>query len=67
ALARRTAQRLVLAAQVGLMLRHAPLEVAEAFVASRLDAEGGRVYGSMAGAGLQQRILDRAWPISAIP
>ncbi|MDB5801526.1 MAG: hypothetical protein JWL63_2465, partial [Rhodocyclales bacterium] len=25
---------------------------------------GGRVYGSMAGAGLQQRILDRAWPIA---
>ena len=67
ALARRTAQRLVLAAQAALMLRHAPPEVAEAFVASRLDAEGGRVYGSMAGAGLQQRILDRAWPISAIP
>lgn len=67
ALARRTAQRLVLAAQAALMLRHAPQEVAGAFVASRLDAEGGRVYGSMAGAGLQQRILDRAWPISAIP
>jgi putative acyl-CoA dehydrogenase len=62
ALARRLAQRLVLAAQAALMLRHAPTDVAEAFAASRLDAEGGRVYGTMAGAGLQQRILDRAWP-----
>jgi putative acyl-CoA dehydrogenase len=62
ALARRFVQRLVLAAQSALMLRHAPQEIAEAFVASRLDADGGRVYGTMAAPALQQRILDRAWP-----
>jgi len=62
ALARRFVQRLVLAAQASLMLRHAPQEIAEAFVASRLDADGGRVYGTMAAPALQQRILDRAWP-----
>ncbi|MFL6718362.1 MAG: acyl-CoA dehydrogenase family protein, partial [Burkholderiaceae bacterium] len=62
ALARRFVQRLVLAAQASLMLRHAPQEIAEAFVASRLDADGGRVYGTMAAPALQQRVLDRAWP-----
>ena len=64
ALARRLAQRLVLAAQMALMLRHAPQDVAEAFVASRLDTEGGQVYGTMAAPAMQRRILDRAWPIS---
>ncbi|MDB5757689.1 MAG: isovaleryl-CoA dehydrogenase, partial [Burkholderia sp.] len=62
ALARRLVQRLALAAQSALMLRHAPQDVAEAFVASRLDGEAGRVYGTMAEPALQQRILDRAWP-----
>lgn len=62
ALARRFVQRLVLATQATLMLRHAPQDIAEAFVASRLDADGGRVYGTMGEAALQQRILDRAWP-----
>jgi putative acyl-CoA dehydrogenase len=62
ALARRFVQRLVLAAQSALMLRHAPQEIADAFVASRLDADGGRVYGTMEAPALQERILDRAWP-----
>jgi putative acyl-CoA dehydrogenase len=62
ALARRFVQRLVLAAQAALMLRHAPQDIAEAFVASRLDADGGRVYGTMGTPALQERILDRAWP-----
>nr|WP_314627833.1 isovaleryl-CoA dehydrogenase [uncultured Noviherbaspirillum sp.] len=61
ALARRIVQRLALAAQAALMLRHAPQDVAEAFAASRLDGEAGRVYGTMAAPALQQRILDRAW------
>jgi len=62
ALARRFVQRLVLAAQSALMLRHAPQEIAEAFVASRLDADSGRVYGTMGTPVLQEQILDRAWP-----
>ena len=64
ALARRLAQRLVLAAQTALMLRHAPQDIAEAFAASRLDAGSGQVYGTMASPAMQQRILDRAWPVS---
>ncbi|HEX2531201.1 MAG TPA: isovaleryl-CoA dehydrogenase, partial [Burkholderiaceae bacterium] len=43
-LARRFVQRLVLALQGSLMLRHAPPSIAEAFLASRVDAECGRVY-----------------------
>jgi putative acyl-CoA dehydrogenase len=64
ALARRFTQRLVLAAQGALMLESAPAEVAETFVTSRIDAQCGRVYGTLAVPGLQKRILDRAWPPS---
>ena len=39
--ARRLAERLVLAVQAALLLRHAPGFVAEAFVASRIAAEPG--------------------------
>ncbi|MBV8666878.1 MAG: isovaleryl-CoA dehydrogenase [Burkholderiaceae bacterium] len=63
-LARRFTQRLALAAQASLMLQHAPSASAEAFIASRLDAENGRVYGTLAAdASAQQAILKRAWPL----
>ncbi|MGH8807724.1 MAG: acyl-CoA dehydrogenase family protein, partial [Noviherbaspirillum sp.] len=62
-LARRFTQRLVLAAQASLMLQHAPAPIADAFVASRIDAECGRVYGTLAASALQQEILNRAWPV----
>jgi putative acyl-CoA dehydrogenase len=61
-LARRFVQRLVLAAQGSLMVRNAPSAIAEAFIASRIDAESGRVYGTLSAVSLQQNILDRAWP-----
>jgi putative acyl-CoA dehydrogenase len=61
-LARRFVQRLVLAAQGSLMLRFAPAPVADAFIASRVDAESGRVYGTLGAASLQREILERAWP-----
>jgi putative acyl-CoA dehydrogenase len=64
-LARRFVQRLVLAAQGSLMLEMAPAPIADAFIASRIDTECGRVYGTpgaLASAALQQNILDRAWP-----
>ena len=61
-LARRLAQRLVLAVQGSLMLQQAPGAIAEAFVGSRIDAECGRVYGTLAASGLQREILNRAWP-----
>jgi putative acyl-CoA dehydrogenase len=62
-LARRFVQRLVIAVQGSLMLQHAPTPVAEAFIASRVDPECGRVYGTLASCQLQRTILDRAWPV----
>ena len=63
-LARRFAQHLVLTLQSVLMLHHAPSASAEAFIASRTDAECGRVYGSLKlPAGAARAILQRAWPI----
>ncbi|CAL61224.1 isovaleryl CoA dehydrogenase [Herminiimonas arsenicoxydans] len=61
--ARRFAQRLVLAAQASLMLQHAPASVAEAFIASRIDAECGRVFGTLPATALQYDMLARAWPL----
>ncbi|RJF98927.1 isovaleryl-CoA dehydrogenase [Noviherbaspirillum saxi] len=61
-LARRFAQRLVLAAQGCLMLGSAPPAIADAFITSRIDAQSGRVYGTLSSAAMQQEILERAWP-----
>jgi putative acyl-CoA dehydrogenase len=61
--ARRFVQQLVLVAQGSLMLEHAPAAMADAFIASRTEAHGGRVYGTMSASGsLQMEILNRAWP-----
>lgn len=62
-LARRFVQRLVLATQGVLMLQNTPAPFADAFIASRIDPECGRVYGTLAAPALQQNILDRAWPV----
>jgi putative acyl-CoA dehydrogenase len=62
-LARRFVQRLALVAQASLMLKYAPGPVADAFIASRIDPENGRVYGTLGAASLQQDILARAWPV----
>jgi putative acyl-CoA dehydrogenase len=61
-LARRFVQRLIIAVQGSLMLQHAPAAIADAFIASRIDAECGRVYGTLSAPVMQQQILDRAWP-----
>jgi putative acyl-CoA dehydrogenase len=60
-LGRRFVQRLVLTVQGALMLQHAPAVVAEAFIASRSEAMGGRVYGTLAAPHLQKTILQRTW------
>jgi putative acyl-CoA dehydrogenase len=64
ALARRFVQQLVLALQSMLMLKHAPAAHAEAFLASRCEADGGRVYGTLGAttAAAHDSILARAWP-----
>jgi putative acyl-CoA dehydrogenase len=60
--ARRLVQKLVLALQSMLMLRHAPAACAEMFIASRLDAECGRVYGTLPATAPLAAIVNRAWP-----
>jgi len=60
--ARRLVEELALALQASLLIRHAPPAVADAFCASRLAGEGGRVYGTLP-AGVDARaIIARALP-----
>jgi putative acyl-CoA dehydrogenase len=45
--ARRLVERMALCLQGSLLVRHAPAEVADAFCATRLGAQGGRAYGTL--------------------
>jgi putative acyl-CoA dehydrogenase len=45
--ARRVVERLALALQASLLLRHGDPDVAEAFIVSRLRGEGGRSFGTL--------------------
>ncbi|MFN3790412.1 isovaleryl-CoA dehydrogenase [Massilia sp.] len=58
--ARRLAERLVLAVQAALLLRHAPGYVSEAFVASRIAREPGGAFGRLPAASDCAAILARA-------
>ncbi|QOY92372.1 isovaleryl-CoA dehydrogenase [Massilia sp. UMI-21] len=58
--ARRLAERLVLAVQGALLLRHAPGYVAEAFVASRIVREPGGAFGRLPAGSDCAAILARA-------
>jgi putative acyl-CoA dehydrogenase len=61
--ARLLVERLALALQASLLVRHAPAEVAEAFCASRLGQDGGLAYGTLPpGSGLGS-IIERHRPI----
>jgi putative acyl-CoA dehydrogenase len=61
--ARRLAQQLILLVQAKLLREHAPAEVADAFIASRFDAQWGRVYGALPAHSQHAAIIERAWPI----
>ncbi|MGE8678161.1 MAG: isovaleryl-CoA dehydrogenase [Achromobacter marplatensis] len=50
--------------QAALLIQHAPEPVAQAFVASRLHADGG-IFGELAAGADTQAILSRAWPAVA--
>jgi putative acyl-CoA dehydrogenase len=55
----------VLIAQATLLLKHAPPEVAEAFIATRLAdgcGESGRVYGTLPATFDHAAIIERAFP-----
>ncbi|RAS25282.1 isovaleryl-CoA dehydrogenase [Paraburkholderia bryophila] len=63
--ARRIAQQIVLIAQAVLLVQHAPADVADAFIASRLaDDSGasGRVYGTLPASVDHAAIIERAFP-----
>ncbi|NYH23235.1 isovaleryl-CoA dehydrogenase [Paraburkholderia bryophila] len=63
--ARRIAQQIVLIAQAVLLVQHAPAEVADAFIATRLGdgcGESGRVYGTLPASFDHAAIIERAFP-----
>ncbi len=60
--ARHLVERLALALQGSLLLRHAPPAVADAFCASRLAGEGGRAFGTLPPGTDIAAILERAVP-----
>jgi putative acyl-CoA dehydrogenase len=58
--ARRVVENLAVALQGSLLVRFAPPAVADAFCASRLAGEGGRVYGTLPSGVDAGAIIDRA-------
>jgi putative acyl-CoA dehydrogenase len=58
--ARRLAEQLVVAVQAGLLLRHAPAAVADAFLASRIAQPVGGAYGRLPAGVDCAAILERA-------
>lgn len=58
--ARELAERIALAVQAGLLLRHAPDFVADAFCASRLAGAGGRHFGALSRDLPLRAVVDRA-------
>ncbi|HET8651815.1 MAG TPA: acyl-CoA dehydrogenase family protein [Gaiellaceae bacterium] len=60
--ARRLVESLALALQASLLIRHAPPEVADAFVATRLRADRGRAYGTLPAGVDATAILERHRP-----
>ncbi|WP_207477226.1 isovaleryl-CoA dehydrogenase [Arenibaculum pallidiluteum] len=57
--ARRLVERLALALQAGLLLRHAPAAISEAFCASRLGGDWGHAFGTLPAGTVTDAILDR--------
>ena len=61
--ARRVVEDLAVALQASLLVRHAPPAVADAFCASRLAGQGGRVYGTLPAGVDAGAIVERALPV----
>jgi putative acyl-CoA dehydrogenase len=61
--ARRIVEDLALSLQASLLVRHSPPAVADAFCATRLAGEGGRVYGTLPAGADAQAIIERALPV----
>jgi putative acyl-CoA dehydrogenase len=60
--ARRVVEDLAVALQASLLVRHSPPAVADAFCATRLAGDGGRVYGTLPPSVDAGAIIDRAFP-----
>ena len=60
--ARRWVERMALALQGSLLVRHAPAAVADAFCAGRLDEAAGFTFGALPGGLALREIVDRATP-----
>ena len=58
--ARRFVEKLALALQASLLVRHAPPAVSDAFIASRLGGDWGRGYGTLSPSSEFTAIIDRA-------
>ncbi len=65
--ARSVVERLALALQASLLVRHAPAAVAAAFAASRLGAEPGLAYGTLPDSAELGSIVERHRPIMGQP
>ncbi|WP_030022458.1 acyl-CoA dehydrogenase family protein [Streptomyces monomycini] len=63
--ARTLAERMALAFQGALLVRHSHPAVADAFCASRLDGEWGNAFGTLPASADLTAILDRARPVAA--
>jgi putative acyl-CoA dehydrogenase len=61
--ARSFVETLAIALQATLLVRHAPDEIADAFVASRVRGERGRAYGTL-GATVPDAIVERHRPLA---
>ncbi len=63
--ARSVVERLALLLQASLLVRHAPSEVAEAFIQSRLGSGGGIAFGTLSPAADAGAIVRRALPLAS--
>ncbi|MFJ8731289.1 DNA alkylation response protein [Streptomyces bauhiniae] len=61
--ARRVVERMALALQASLLVRHAPPAVADAFCATRLGGDWGHSFGTLPSGTDLSAILDRALPV----
>jgi putative acyl-CoA dehydrogenase len=64
--ARYLVERLALALQASLLLRHADAAVAEAFCATRLEGGGGRAFGTLPRGLALEGILERHRPLASV-
>ncbi len=55
-------ERLAIGLQASLLVRHAPAAVSDAFVASRVNGEGGLAFGSLPAGIDEATIVTRATP-----